>query len=90
MNTLYDLPKEMLIKIICCLERPKYYLMVYSIQYTHHFDKIVGPFYTEDERIKYLKNLDNHFNEEKFKENKQCILTVNGLKNKYICGEMNL
>ena len=90
MNTLSNLPKEMLIKIICCIERPKYYLMVYTVQYIHHFDKIVGPFYTENEIIEYLRKLDINFNEEKFRETKECILTVNGLKNKYICGEMNL
>ena len=89
-QSLYNFPKDILIKIICCLERPKYYLMRYSIQYTHHFDKIVGPFYTEEERITYLKNLDDNFNEENFKNTKVSILEVEGIKYKYISGEMNI
>ena len=55
--SLYDLPREMLVKIIEKMERPVYILKVRRIGSSKHHmcDKLIGPFYNLDEIGKYFK-----------------------------------
>lgn len=55
--SLYSLSKDMLIQIICKIERPKYILKVRGRNQNKHSDcdKFLGPFYTMEEIQEYFK-----------------------------------
>ena len=59
--SLYDLQKEMLVKIIEKMERPMYILKVRRRGSSRHHahDNFIGPFYNEDEIGEYFKKRFN-------------------------------
>ena len=73
--SLYDLPKEILVKIIEKMERPMYILKVRrrgSNRYNAHND-FIGPFYNENEIGEYFKKRFNisYFDINRFKKHKE-------------------
>lgn len=73
--SLYDLPKEMLIKIIEKIERPMYILKVRNRDSNRHYNSYIhyiGPFYSDDEIGEYFRNKCNNasFNVLRFKKHK--------------------
>ena len=76
--SLYELPKEMLIKIIEKTERPTLFLKMRTLRCNKHdnnYIKFIGPFYSEEEIGEYFKSTFNltSFNVNYFKKHQEHI-----------------